>query len=177
MTSSNNPRQLAFLALQTIYRRGQFADIALDKHLNQMCLSPVDRRLATELVYGCVRRARSLDALIDQLAKKPANQQPPDLRIILHLGLYQLGYLTQIPAAAGVNTTVELARHSSLTGLTGLVNGILRQYLRQCSDQISPKAVPPEIVTSELVTSEPVTPKGHSPFFQGLDGLRIPPTN
>ena len=67
---------------------------------------------------------RSLDAAIDQLATKKADRQPPDLRAILHLGLYQLRYLTQIPAAAAVNTTVDLAKKNGFSGLTGFVNGL-----------------------------------------------------
>ena len=85
-------RQLAFLALRLI-KKGAFADVAVDKVLHQTELSAVDRRLLTELVYGCVRRQRTLDALVDQLATKKA--QPPDLRIVLQLGLYQLRYLNQ----------------------------------------------------------------------------------
>ena len=125
---TQNPRQIAFLALRGV-DRGAFADVAIDKVLHQTELSGVDRRLLTELVYGCVRRQRTLDALIDQLATK-RTQQPPDLRIILRLGLYQLRYLNQIPASAAVNTTVELAKQNGFLGLAGFVNGFLRQYLR-----------------------------------------------
>lgn len=96
----------------------------------QQDLSAPDKRLLTELVYGTVRRQRSLDALIDQLGKKPSDRQPPNLRLILHLGLYQLRYLTQIPPSAAVNTTVELAKNNGFSGLSGVVNGILRQYIR-----------------------------------------------
>ncbi len=124
---TQNPRQLAFFALRSVHR-GAFADVAVDKVLHQTELTAVDRRLLTELVYGCVRRQRTLDALVDQLATK--KDQPPDLRIILHLGLYQLRYLNQIPASAAVNTTVELAKQNGFPGLTGFVNGLLRQYLR-----------------------------------------------
>ena len=127
---SQNPRQLAFLALRSVHR-GAFADVALDKVLRQAKLTNLlDRRLLTELVYGSIRRQRTLDALIDQLAKKPAQQQPADLRAILHLGLYQLRYLDQIPASAAVNTTVDLAKQNGFSGLTGFVNGLLRQYIR-----------------------------------------------
>ena len=127
---TQNPRQLAFLALRSVHR-GAFADVTLDKTLRQAKLSNLlDRRLLTELVYGSVRRQRTLDALIDQLAKKPAQQQPADLRVILHLGFYQLRYLDQIPASAAVNTTVDLAKQNGFSGLTGFVNGLLRQYLR-----------------------------------------------
>lgn len=132
-----NSRQIAFLILRDIHRRGAFADVALDKWLRQIKsesktegVKP-DRALVTELVYGCVRRMRSLDALIDLLAKKPADKQPPDLRIVLHLGFYQLRYLNQIPAGTAVDTTVELAKTNGMSGLTGVVNGLLRQYLRQ----------------------------------------------
>jgi 16S rRNA (cytosine967-C5)-methyltransferase len=127
---TQNPRQLAFLVLRSV-QRGAFADVALDKVLHQAKLSSLlDRRLLTELVYGSIRRQRTLDALINQLAKKPVHQQPADLRAILHLGLYQLRYLNQVPASAAVNTTVDLAKQNGFTGLTGFVNGVLRQYVR-----------------------------------------------
>lgn len=136
----HNSRQLAFLALRDVHRQGAFTDVALDKWLQKASAGaeppmPADRRLATEIVYGCVRRQRTLDALIDQLATKKADRQPPDLRTILHIGLYQLRYLTQIPAAAAVDTTVQLAKQNSLTGLSGFVNGLLRQYLRLLQDE------------------------------------------
>ncbi|HIK27898.1 MAG TPA: 16S rRNA (cytosine(967)-C(5))-methyltransferase [Oscillatoriaceae cyanobacterium M7585_C2015_266] len=124
----NNPRQIAFLALRDVHR-GAFADIALTRWLRQAKLSDADRRLTTELVYGCIRRMRTLDALIDLFAKKKSRQQPPDLRTILHLGLYQLRYLSNIPAAAAVDTTVELCKKNSLVGLAGFVNALLRQYI------------------------------------------------
>lgn len=125
-----NPRQTALLILQEIETRQAFADVALDRHLQKTNLRDADRRLATELVYGCVRRRRSLDAIIDRLAKKNSQKQPPLLRLILHLGLYQLRYLQQIPAPAAVDTTVELAKKNRFGKLAGVVNGILRQYLR-----------------------------------------------
>ena len=112
----SDARQLAFVALRSVYPGG-FADVVLDRLLNQTKLSGNDRRLATELVYGGVRRQRTLDALIDQLGKKRADQQPPDLRIILHLGLYQLRYLDQVPAPAVVDTTVNLAKQNGFPAL------------------------------------------------------------
>ncbi|MGI0496406.1 16S rRNA (cytosine(967)-C(5))-methyltransferase [Limnospira platensis CENA597] len=127
---TDNPRQLAFVTLRDIQRRGAFADIVLDEKLRQADLKDADRRLGTELVYGCTRRRRTLDAIIDRLAKKPAHQQPPDLRIILHLGLYQLCFSSNIPPSAAVNTTVDLTKVNNLSGLGGFVNGLLRQYLR-----------------------------------------------
>jgi 16S rRNA (cytosine967-C5)-methyltransferase len=129
----SNPRQLAFIALRSV-RQGAFADAALDRVLQVGDLSHDDRRLVTELVYGTVRRMRSLDATLDRLGKKKAHQQPPDLRTILHLGLYQLQYLDRIPPSAAVNSTVQLAKENGFPGLAGFVNALLRQYLRQGED-------------------------------------------
>ncbi len=137
----SQPRQLALIALESI-QRGAFADVALDRVLQKAAIADLDRRLLTELVYGTVRRQRSLDALIDQLGKKNSDQQPPRLRLILHLGLYQLRYLSQIPPAAAVNTTVELAKQTGFAKLAGVVNGLLRQYIRR-SKNSDPLELPP----------------------------------
>ena len=70
-----NPRQVAFIALKEVHK-GAYADVALDRVLQKFKLPDNDRRLMTELVYGSVRRQRTLDALIDQLATKKTQQQP-----------------------------------------------------------------------------------------------------
>jgi 16S rRNA (cytosine967-C5)-methyltransferase len=130
-----NSRFLAFLALKNIYQQQAYTDVALNRVIKSVGksaeISQADRGFACELVYGIVRRQRTLDVLIDSLGKKKAAQQPPDLRIILHLGLYQLRYLDRIPASAAVNTSVELAKTNGLAKLSGVVNGLLRAYIRQ----------------------------------------------
>ncbi len=124
-----NPRQLALFALNDL-ETGSFTDVVVDRLLGKFKLASVDRHLFTELVHGIVRRKRTLDAIIDRLAKQPADRQPPNLKQLLRLGLYQLRYLDRIPASAAVNTTVDLAKSNGLAGLAGVVNGILRQYIR-----------------------------------------------
>ncbi|MCC5634944.1 16S rRNA (cytosine(967)-C(5))-methyltransferase [Nostoc sp. CHAB 5844] len=136
-----NPRQIAFIALRDVHK-GAYADVALDRVLQKVKLPDSDRRLATELVYGSVRRQRTLDVLIDQLATKKSHQQPPELRTILHLGLYQLRYQERIPPSAAVNTTVELVKENGFSGLTGFVNGLLRQYLRLADNSPEPLKLP-----------------------------------
>lgn len=135
MTSIPNARTIAFLALKSIYHKLAYTDIALNRVIKSVSksgeISQSDRGFACELVYGILRRQRTLDALIDLLGKKKADQQPPDLRIILHLGLYQLRYLDRIPTSAAVNTSVELAKANGIPKLGGVVNGLLRGYIRK----------------------------------------------
>ena len=140
-----NARTIAFLALKNIYQKKAYTDIALNRVIKSVGksveISQSDceasrrhRSFACELVYGTLRRQRTLDALIDLLGKKKASQQPPDLRIILHLGLYQLRYLDRIPTSAAVNTSVELAKENGIPRLGGVVNGLLRGYIRQAEN-------------------------------------------
>jgi 16S rRNA (cytosine967-C5)-methyltransferase len=120
-------------------RRGAFSDIALERVLSTSTAAAIaDRHLATELVYGITRHQRTLDALISRFSRRPAEQQPPDLRRILQIGLYQLRYLDRIPAAASVDTAVELAHTCQLGRLTGVANGVLRAYLRTPAEEVLP---------------------------------------
>ncbi len=102
------PRQVAWQVLQAV-AAGAYADVALERELARHPLQGADRGLATELAYGAIRQRRLLDAWIDQLGRVPAQRQPPKLRWLLHLGLYQLLFCGRIPASAAVSTTVELA--------------------------------------------------------------------
>ena len=140
--STSNARQLALKILLKIDRKNSYTDVALNRALNQSNLSSSDRSLCTELVYGIIRHQRTLDSLIDQLGKKKAQQQPPNLRRILHIGLYQLRYLDHIPPSAAVNTSVDLAKDNKLQRLSGVVNGILRQYIRTTQGNHDPLILP-----------------------------------
>lgn len=133
-TTDRTARQIAFEALRSV-ERGAFVDVVLDRKLTQSQLSAQDKGFVTELVYGTVRRRRTLDALITQFGKREASKQQADLLQILRLGFYQLRYLTQVPDHAVVDTTVQLAKSQRLGKLSGVVNGMLRQYIRQSSQR------------------------------------------
>ncbi|QPN58838.1 16S rRNA (cytosine(967)-C(5))-methyltransferase [Synechococcus sp. CBW1002] len=126
------PRQVAWQVLQAV-AAGAYADVALERELARRPLQGSDRGLATELSYGAIRQRRLLDAWIDRLGRVPALRQPPKLRWLLHLGLYQLLFSQRIPASATVSTTVELAKRAQLGRLAPVVNGMLRALLRSRS--------------------------------------------
>ncbi|HIK37696.1 MAG: 16S rRNA (cytosine(967)-C(5))-methyltransferase [Geminocystis sp.] len=132
---TSNPRQVAFLALQEFYQHHAYGDVALERILQNYPTEAKDRHLASELVYGILRRKRTLDSLINQLGTKKASSQPLPLRIILQIGLYQLRYLEKIPPFAAVDTSVELAKANGLGKLAPVVNAILRNYIRKSSTQ------------------------------------------
>ncbi len=127
------PRRLAWRTLEAV-AAGAYTDLALERELRRLPLSPLDRALATELVCGAVRQRALLDAWLDALGRVPAERQPPRLRWLLHLGLYQLLFCRRVPAAAAVNTSVELAKRDGLARLAPVVNALLRACLRRRRD-------------------------------------------
>jgi len=123
-------RHRAWRVLQAV-AAGAYADAALERELARSSLSPLDRGLVTEVAYGAIRQRRLLDAWINAHARMDAERQPPPLRWLLHVGLYQILFSERVPASAAVSTSVALARRIGLARLAPTVNAILRAVLRQ----------------------------------------------
>jgi 16S rRNA (cytosine967-C5)-methyltransferase len=119
-------RTLALQVLLDGHRHDAFVQELLDRHLARHALSAADRRLATQLVYGILRRRGTLFALLQPLVSRPPDKVEPWLWDTLCLGAYQLALLTHIPAHAALNETVELAAQFGRPGAKGFLNGILR---------------------------------------------------
>ena len=128
------PRRLAWKVLEAV-AAGAYADNALERELAKSNLAPLDRGLATELAYGAIRQRLLLDAWIDAHGRLKASSQPPRLRWLLHVGLYQLLFSSRVPASAAVNTSVELAKEAGFARLAPVVNGLLRAVARAHAPQ------------------------------------------
>lgn len=128
---AKDARSIAFQVLSRV-EDGAYSDLVLDSALDAVpTLDPRERGLATELVYGVLRRRGSLDYILDAYCRQTLSKLEPQALCLLRLGVYQLFYLDKIPQRAAVHSTVELARQMGLERLTGLVNGILRSCLRE----------------------------------------------
>lgn len=121
-------RELALEILLESESGKEFAWERLNARLQYARLEAADRGLATELVYGSIRRRGSLDALIEaQTGQRPIQ---PVIREVLRLGAYQLAYLDSIPSHAALNEAVELAKRRGHSRAAGFVNGVLRNLDR-----------------------------------------------
>ena len=127
--NGQNPREIAAFVLQRRGGGGDFVENLLEQALAAARLSPADRGLCQELVYGVVRWQAALDFLI--ASKTPGRTQKPMLQNLLRLGLYQIFWLDRIPNHAAVHETVEQAKHAGFGPHAGFVNAILRGYLRE----------------------------------------------
>src|SRR6185295_8808128 len=123
----------------------------LEKALGSTRLSPADRGLCQELVYGVARWQATLDWLITR--KTPGRTQKPALQIVLRLGLYQIFWLDRIPNHAAVHETVEQAKRGGFGPQAGFVNAVLRGYLREVDET--------KTLLFDLKTSQPATGWSH----------------
>ena len=124
---------------------GTFSDQALEKTLRNYQFNSLDIAFITELSFGCIRYRKFLDRWIDHLSKIPHHKQPPKLRWLLHIGLYQLLKMDKIPFSAAISTTVEVAKKTDLKGLTGTVNAILRNAVRKI-EQDNPPQISSDVI-------------------------------
>jgi len=108
-----------------------YSDLALEKVLANYKFNSLDIAFITELSFGCIRYRKLLDHWIDHTSKLNHNKQPPKLRWLLHVGLYQILKMDRIPDSACISTTVEIAKKSELNKLSGVVNAILRNVTRK----------------------------------------------
>ena len=120
-------RALARQVLARVTRDGAFANRALAAALDRAPqLSPPERGLATELVYGVLRRRARLDRALDAVATRGLSV-PDDVRNVLRVGAYQLLFLDRVPAYAAVDDTVETMKREHGPRLGGLANALLRR--------------------------------------------------
>ena len=121
---------------------GIYSDHALEKVLKNYEFNSLDIAFITELSFGCIRYRKFLDLWIDHTSKLSHIKQPPKLRWLLHIGLYQLLKMDKIPVSAAISTTVEVAKKTDLKGLAGTVNAILRNAFRKIEQENLPKISP-----------------------------------
>ena len=121
----------------------------LDEACTRYKLSPQDRRLATELTYGVVRRRATLDAVLACFLSRPRENIEDGLWRLLQLGTYQLVLLSGIPPHAAVSETVLLAKQLGKPRWSGFLNGVLRNIARELTDQFETAPTPRGVPLSE----------------------------
>jgi 16S rRNA (cytosine967-C5)-methyltransferase len=89
-----------------------------------------ERAFVQALVYGACRYYSRLDIILSLLLKKPMRAKESDVHALLIIGLYQLIFM-RIPAYAAVQETVHAAKQLKKSWARGLVNAILREYMRE----------------------------------------------
>ncbi|MET9537169.1 transcription antitermination factor NusB [Streptomyces sp. NPDC006553] len=139
-------RMLAFEALRAVDERDAYANLVLPPLLKKAReggnFDGRDAALATELVYGTLRRQGTYDAIIAACIDRPLREVDPPVLDVLALGAHQL-LGTRIPTHAAVSASVELARVVLGDGRAKFVNAVLRKISQQDLDAWVAQVAPP----------------------------------
>ncbi|GHI49550.1 transcription antitermination factor NusB [Streptomyces albidoflavus] len=141
-------RILAFEALRAVDERDAYANLVLPALLRKAredhpdTFEARDAALATELVYGTLRRQGTYDAIIAACVDRPLREVDPPVLDVLSLGAHQL-LGTRIPSHAAVSATVELARVVLGDGRAKFVNAVLRRITADDLDGWLERVAPP----------------------------------
>ncbi|MGV9277073.1 RsmB/NOP family class I SAM-dependent RNA methyltransferase [Streptomyces griseosporeus] len=139
-------RILAFEALRAVDERDAYANLVLPPLLRKARekgdFDGRDAALATELVYGTLRRQGTYDAVLSACVDRPLREVDPPVLDVLSLGAHQL-LGTRIPSHAAVSATVELARVVLGDGRAKFVNAVLRKVAQDDLDGWIAKVAPP----------------------------------
>jgi len=115
-------RDLAFRVLKKVHGGGYASDLLRHEGVS---LDTRDAGLAEAIVMGVLRYQGQLDFLIGHFAGRKQPKLDLEVRIALHMGIYQLRYLDRIPPHAAVMESVELAKAKPASA--GFVNAVLRK--------------------------------------------------
>lgn len=92
-------------------------------------IAPRDINLFQELCYGTLRHAPALETILNILMDKPIKPKEAEVSALLMTALYQIREM-RVPSHAAVNEAVGALKTLKKAWAKGLVNGVLRNYLR-----------------------------------------------
>lgn len=126
-----NARDIALDILNDCEERQIYVQIALNNHRSMKQLEDArDRAFVYQLVYGVLQQRLYLDYALDALVKKGVQRLDTLIRNILRLAAYQVLFLDRVPAHAAVNEAVKQAKKRRRHYLSGFINGVLRNLVR-----------------------------------------------
>lgn len=125
-----NVRETALDLLESVEKNQSYSNLLLNNAIKKNEINQKDIGLLTELTYGTLQRKMSLDFFLQPFLK--GNKKIETwVKQLLRLTLYQMVYLDKIPDRAAIFEAVEIAKKRGHKGISGMVNGVLRNIQRQ----------------------------------------------
>jgi 16S rRNA (cytosine967-C5)-methyltransferase len=128
-------RAAAAEVVDAVVTAGKSLDAALPAQESR--LAEGDRALLRLLCYGTLRHHWRLQFWTGQLLERPLKPRDSVINALLAVGLYQLTD-TRIPDHAVVSQTVEASRLLRRPKLAGLLNAVMRRFLREGVESVAP---------------------------------------
>ncbi len=136
-------RSTALDALLRMEENEGYSNLVIDKALKAAGLDKRDGALASAIFYGVLEKRITLDWLLEKCLRDPGKKLDKTVRMALRCGAYQIWYLDRVPDSAAVNETVNDVKDRGKKALSGFVNGVLRNLIRQKETLLLPEGSEP----------------------------------
>jgi 16S rRNA (cytosine967-C5)-methyltransferase len=131
-TNQIGAREIVLDMLLEVIEGDKYSHTVLNQTLRaNQNLDKQERAFISRLFQGTVKSYLKLDYIIGQFSNVPIKKMKPLIRNLLRLSVYQLLSMDQVPASAVCNEAVKIAKKRGFTGLSGFVNGVLRNTSRK----------------------------------------------
>ena len=125
-----NEREIV-LNMFLLLRDGTPGHIVLKDTLdNYMYLDKPLRGFITRLYEGTIEKRIYIEFVINSFSKTPVKKLKPIIKILMETAVYQIFFMDRVPDSAAINEAVKLVKKRGLAGLSGFVNGVLRNIAR-----------------------------------------------
>ena len=127
-----NQREIIVAILEEVLEEGKYSHLVLGATLEKyQYLSKQQRAFITRVTQGTIERLLQIDAILGQFVKKPkVPKMKPLIRTVLRSSVYQIVFMDGVPDAAVCTEAVRIVQTHGLGGLSGFVNGVLRNISR-----------------------------------------------
>lgn len=134
-----NIRELILEMLLEILEKGTYSHLVIRDVLDKYnYMESRDKAFVKRVTEGTLERMIQIDYILDQFSKVPVSKMKPLIRNLMRMSVYQLLYMDSIPDSAVCNEAVKLAGKRGFKGLSGFVNGVLRNIARNKTKIIYP---------------------------------------
>ncbi len=146
-------RVTALRALMACRKQSAWSDGILKEYIQRDGLDRRDAALASRLCYGVLQSKMLLDFYISHFLRGKLKDLQPIVLDILRLGMYQILFMDKIPTSAAVNESVELGKKYTNRQASGLINGLLRNVVRQKENLPEPTDLETKYSHSKALTA------------------------
>ena len=128
--TNKNVRKISFDILYDVLFNDKLLNDALNNKFEKENLDEIDKSFVKRECTGTIEKIDEIDDLINKYSKVKTNKLDRDILAVLRLAIYELCYMDKVPVFATINESVNIVKKSKNSRLSGYVNAVLRNIVR-----------------------------------------------